>query len=295
MGTPEIAVNSLKEIAKKYNVVAVYSQPDRPAGRGKKLIKPAVKIAAEELSIEVFQPNKLKDDLENLKNLNPDIVVVMAYGQILSQAALNIPKFGCINIHASLLPLYRGAAPIQWAIINGEKETGVTIMKMDKGLDTGDMIYKLSISIEENDNALSLHEKIGDLGAKAIAYALPSILDGTATYEKQPEEYTYAPMLTKEMGQIDWNKTSEEIINQIRGQFIWPISYINDGENVLKIYEAKKADFIGKPGEVLQKSKKLIIATKDGSIEILKIQPPTKKVMDASAFLLGNTIGDFLC
>lgn len=297
MGTPEIAVNSLKELAKNYDVIAVYSQPDRPAGRGKKLIKPAVKIAAENLGIEVFQPESLKkeDNTELLKSLKPDIIVVMAYGQILSKKVLEIPKFGCINIHASLLPFYRGAAPIQWAIINGEKETGVTIMKMDIGLDTGDMIYKLKIQIEEKDNALTLHEKISDLGAKAIIEALPNILNNTAVYEKQPKEFTYAPMLTKEMGEIDWNQNSEDIINKIRGMYIWPVAYTKDSENILKIYEARKANGIGKPGEVIEKEKRLIIGTKNGSIEILKIQPPTKKVMDAKAFLLGNKIGDYLC
>ena len=239
MGTPDFAVPVLEELIKKHDVVAVVSQPDKPKGRGKKLQPTPVKVVAVENNIPVYQPERIKNEefVEILKGIEADVYVVVAYGQILSQEILDIPKYGCINVHGSLLPKYRGAAPIQWAIINGEEKTGVTIMYMVKALDSGDMILKKEIDIDPEDTYETLHDKMAPAGAKALIEALDLIENGNVSAEKQDESRTcYASMITREMGLIDWSKSSKEIKNKVRGFNPVPAAYTNYDDEVIKIF-----------------------------------------------------------
>ena len=242
MGTPDFAVYALKSIIEAgHDVVAVFSQPDKAKGRSKKLVATPVKACALEHDIPVYQPEKLRqqENVDIIKEINPDAIVVAAYGQILPVSILEIPKYGCINIHASLLPKYRGAAPIEWSIIDGEKQTGVTTMYMAKGLDTGDMIDRVVVEIEDDDTGETLHDKLANEGAKLILKTLSDLEAGTATRTAQnDEESCYASMLTKEMGNIDFAKPAKEIERLIRGLIPWPCAYTTiDGKNV-KIYKA---------------------------------------------------------
>lgn len=299
MGTPDFAVESLKKIYESgHNVMAVVSQPDRPAGRSMKLMPTKVKEYAESKGIKVYQPEKIKKDealYETLKALKPDVIVVVAFGQILPQKILDIPKYGSVNVHGSLLPKYRGAAPIQWSIINGDEVTGITTMYMDAGMDTGDMIMKKEVKIEENDTFGTLYEKLKIAGGELIINTLEKIADGIATRTKQPEEYTLAPIIEKTLGNIDWNKTSKEIRNLIRGVNPIPCAYTNIDGQKMKIYVAeytKENKEEALPGTILKADKKdgLIIATKDGALEITEIQMPNSKKMLAKEYLNGHTI-----
>ncbi len=295
MGTPDFAVNALESIIKAgHDVVAVFSQPDKAKGRSKALVATPVKQKALEYDIPVYQPEKARNEesVELIRNINPDAIVVAAYGQILPESILNIPRYGCINIHASLLPKYRGAAPIEWSIINGDKKTGVTTMYMAKGIDTGDIIEKAEIDIEDSDTGASLRSKLAELGATLILSTLTALEKGTATRTKQIEsESTHVSMLNKEMGKIDFTKSAEEIERLMRGLNPWPCAYTTiDGKSV-KLFRAVVVDKEGVPGQIIEVNKKdFVIACGSKALLIKNLQPEGKKPMDTVAFLNGNKI-----
>lgn len=297
MGTPEFAVPSLEMLIKNHEVCAVVTQPDRPKGRGKKMLFPVIKEKAIEYNIPVLQPEKVKEEefIEILKKYNADIIVVVAFGQILPEKILNLPKYGCVNVHGSLLPKLRGAAPIQWAVINGEKETGVTTMFMSKGLDCGDMLLKTVMPIDESETYGSLHDRMSIIGAQTLKETLDKISNGTI--ERTPQdnsEATFAPMITKELGHIDWSKTSKQIINLIRGLNPKPIAYSNyDNETVFKIWNAEtvELDSTAMHGEIIEIRKDgFVVKTGDGAINIKEIQATGSKKMEASAYMRGHRI-----
>src|SRR5699024_7644132 len=243
MGTPDIATGCLQKlIDEKYDLIGVVTQPDKPQNRGKKLGMPPVKELALKYDIPVYQPIKARDEefVKTLKELNPDIIVVVAFGQILPKSILDIPKFGCINVHVSLLPKYRGAAPINWVIINGEEKTGVTTMYMDEGLDTGDMILTEEFDLDDEITAGELHDKMKDIGADVLIETLKQIEKGCAPRIPQNhEEFTYAPMMNKALGQIDWSKSAREIHNLVRGVNPWPSAYTNYEGSTMKIWKTE--------------------------------------------------------
>ncbi|MBR5479616.1 MAG: methionyl-tRNA formyltransferase [Clostridia bacterium] len=246
MGTPDFAVPSLEALIRAgHDVCAVFSQPDRPSGRGMKLLPPAVKVAAMEHNIPVYQPTKLKNDalLPLLDEYKPDVIAVVAYGRILPKYILDYPKYGCINVHGSLLPKYRGAAPIQWAVLNGDEKSGVCTMYMDEGLDTGDIIERVETPIGEDETAESLFDRLSIIGAETLVSTLKLLEEGTAIRTKQDEmDATYARMLTREDGKIDWTKSSREVCNIIRGSYSWPIAYTVLNDVKIKIYHAQKGN-----------------------------------------------------
>lgn len=296
MGTPEFAVPCLERLVfDGYDVVGVFTQPDKPKGRGHKMQFPPVKEKAAEFNIPVFQPTKMKDGTAYgiLKELDPELIIVVAYGKIIPQDILDLPKYGCVNIHASLLPRYRGAAPIQWCVLNGEKKSGVTSMQMDSGLDTGDMLIKAETEIGENMTAGELHDKLSKLGAEVMSQTIKKIIDGTLEREKQDDLLSnYAPMLSKELCPVDWSKSADEIHNQVRGLSPWPIATsVLNGE----IYKLHKTEKIGKtkgePGEIVSTQGGLTVACGDGNgVRILMIQAPGKKAMGCADFLRGHKI-----
>ncbi len=296
MGTPDFAVGALESIIKAgHEVVLVVTQPDKPKGRGKEMQMTPVKKCALEHDIPVFQPVKIKEAeaVEYLRTFEADIFVVAAFGQILSSEILHMPKFGCVNIHASLLPMYRGAAPIQAVIINKEKETGVTIMQMDEGLDTGDMLMKEVMPIAEDETGESLHDKLSILGADMIVRALTAIEEGTLKPEHQTGETCYASMLKKEMGCIDWRKSADDIEHLVRGLYPWPGTYTFLNGKIMKICWVALSDVPvnGEPGEVCEVTKEsLIVNTGEGTLEIRELQPEGKKRMTVHDFLLGNKL-----
>ncbi len=296
MGTPDFAVNTLEEIINAgHTVKAVITQPDKPKGRGKAMQYTPVKEKALEHNIEVYQPIKVREEefVNILKDINPDVIVVVAFGQILPESILNIPKYGCINVHASLLPKYRGAAPIQWAVIDGEKVSGVTTMYMAKGLDTGDMIDKVELVLDEKETGGSLHDKLAEEGAKLLVTTLKRLENNTATRTVQNDEDScYAKMLDKGMGLIDFNKSAVEIERLIRGLNPWPSAYTRFNDKTLKIYEADVIDETkGEIGSVWAVDKKsFTVACKEGSLRIKNLQLEGKKRMDTSAFLLGYKV-----
>jgi len=305
MGTPEFAVSILSKLMGRHYIAYAITQPDRPKGRKKTLTPPPVKEFALKSGIEVLQPERIKDkdfiaSLE-IKASAADVFVVAAYGQILPEALLNMPKFGCINVHASLLPKYRGTAPVQRAIINGERVTGITIMKMDKGIDTGDIILQSEIKIEDSDTGGSLLEKMSVLGAAALIEALEQIENNTAVYTPQDNaRATYAPMITKQTGLIDFNKTAEEISDLIRGLMPLSPAYTVYKNRELKILNAKITKDIkdGKPGEILEINKDgIVVKTLDYNIIIKDVLPEAGKKMDAAAFTRGRGVraGERLC
>lgn len=297
MGTPDFAVLCLEQmIADGHEIVGVVSQPDKPKGRGHKLMPPPVKTCAAEHGIAVYQPLSLKDQalLPLLKEKNPDLIVVVAYGKLLPGYILDFPRHGCVNVHASLLPKYRGAAPIQWSVICGEAETGVTTMYMERGLDTGDMILKASTRILPTETYGELHDRLAEMGAKLLHQTVAQIEDGTAPREKQDDAASnYAPMITKETGHIDWRAKAQTILNLIRGTNPWPMSYTRYGDEIIKVIRAKDGGAAsGKPGEVLSADKRGIrVACGDGEcIFILELQKKGGKRMDAASFLNGHKI-----
>ena len=296
MGTPDLAVESLKELIKNHNVLAVISQPDKPKGRGKKLVNTPVRQFALDNGIEkIYQPEKIKDEeiIKQLESLNADLFVVVAYGQILSEKVLNIPKYGCINVHGSLLPKYRGAAPIQWSIINGEEKTGVTIMYMEKGLDSGDMILKEEIDIDKKETYKTLHDKMSIVGARALIKAIEFIETGKVDAKKQDHsQATYAPMITKEMGHINWDNTSKDIINLIRGINPMPMAYTIYKDEIFKVSEAEEVlGYDGKIGEIVSIEKEgFVVKTKDTSVIIKEMQAKGGKRMKTSDYLRGHSI-----
>ena len=298
MGTPDFSVPTLEAlVASGHEVVAVVTQPDKPKGRGKEIHMSPVKECALQHNIQVYQPVRARDEafVEEMRALNPDAMVVIAFGQILPKSLLDLPKYGCVNIHASLLPKYRGAAPIQWAVINGDKETGITTMLMDVEMDTGDMLEKTVVKLNPDETGGSLFDKLSEVGARLLIRTLEELEDGTAQFEKQPAESTteYAEMLTKKSGNIDWNKSAAEIECLIRGMNPWPSAYTAWRGKTLKIwaasvYSKKEIDEMAVPGTVVGVTKQaLIVQTGDGVLALEELQPEGKKRMPVDAFLRG--------
>ena len=297
MGTPEFAVPCLQKIIDEgHEVLAVVTQPDKPKGRGKKLAMPPVKELALKYNIDVYQPVKAREDsfVEKLKEINPELIVVVAFGQILPKSILDIPKFGCVNVHASLLPKYRGAAPLNWVIINGEEKTGVTTMYMDVGLDTGDMILKSEIPLDDEITAGELHDKMMVQGAEVLKDTIDLISKGEAPREKQNDEETcYSPIMDKSLGNIDWSKSATDIHNLIRGVNPWPSAYTTYDKQTMKIWKTKVLDKLSEktPGTILSVDKNGIeVSTGDKVLQISEIQMSGKKRMIVSEYIKGNDI-----
>ncbi|HZK01153.1 MAG TPA: methionyl-tRNA formyltransferase [Tissierellaceae bacterium] len=296
-GTPEFAVASLDELYKKgHDISLVISQMDRPRGRGKKLQSTPVKKKAIELGLDVYQPNNInsEESIKKLKEINPDFLIVVAYGQILRKQVLEIPNIETLNVHASLLPKYRGAAPINWSIINGEKMTGVTIMRVEEGLDTGDMISKISTAIDDEDDAISIHDRLSSLGGELLVATLDDIIEGRAVFTPQnDEESSYAPILSREDGRIDWGTNSIEIFNQVRGLKPWPGTFTHYEDQKIKIHKLMVTDkkSLGEPGEIIQVSNDgIYVNTKDKVVIIEELQFPNKRSMKVSEYLAGNKL-----
>lgn len=298
MGTPEFAVPSLKALVDAgHQVCGVFTQPDKPKNRGMKLQAPPVKLLALELGIPVYQPVKLRDGeaLAILKELAPELIVVAAYGKLLPLDILSMPQFGCVNVHSSLLPKYRGAAPINWAILNGEDETGVTIMYMAEGMDTGDILAQRSTPIYIDENAAQLFDRLAVMGAELLTEVVGQIADGTAAATPQDNSLSsHAPMLSREQSPLDWRRTARQLHDQVRGLFPWPAATaILDGIRCKILRTALPNNAVEKAsGTVVQADKKgVVVACGDGkALEILELQPDGKKAMAASAFLMGHPI-----
>lgn len=303
MGTPDFAATHLESLlASKHEVALVVTKQDKPQKRSSKLVFSFVKEVAIKNNIEVAQPEKVSDEtfINRLKEIAPDIIVVVAYGKILTESVLNIPKYGCINVHASLLPKYRGASPIQWSILNGDEKTGITIMQMGVGLDDGDILLSKEIEIDKKETGASLFEKLSVLGSQALILALENIENNTIKRIKQDDsKATYVKMLTKEMGNIDFNQSAIEIERKIRGLNSWPLAFTFINGKRLTIWDANVIDEdfvdeknIGKVTEISKSS--FIIQCKFGKLEILSVQLSGKKRMNVADFLNGNTlkIGD---
>lgn len=301
MGTPEFAKPSLAALIQKENVIAVYTQPDRPKGRGQKSIPSVIKEIALKNEIPCFQPETLKDEsvLKQISSLAPDLIVVVAYGLFLPTKILSIPKYKVLNVHPSLLPKYRGAAPMQWALINGDSKTGVTILYMSSKMDAGDILLQKDIPILEEDNFESLQKKLSQLGAELLLRVIEGLKKDTITAKSQIETaVTLAPKLTKEIGCIDWNNPSRSIFNLIRGVTPWPGAHTKIDHTLLKIHSAKVVleDFQGKPGRIHSLEKEgIVVETPKGCLLLTEVQKPNKRKMHASEFLRGQplTIGSF--
>ncbi len=309
MGTPDFARGSLEAIYQAgHKIIGVVTNPDRPKGRGMKLLPSEVKEFALEKGLKIYQPVKIKKNeefIEEIRRLNPDVICVVAYGKLLPKKILDIPRYGCINVHASLLPKYRGAAPIQWAVLNGDKKTGVTTMYMDIGMDTGDVILKEEVEIGEEETTGELWDRLTKIGGELLVKTLQQVEKGVAPREKQGEEFTIAPMLSKEMAKIDWtSKTAQEIknlvrgLNPIMGAFtylngkkvkFWKVAVATDEEII-----AENMDFL-RNGTVLVSDSRdgLFIKTKEGILKVLEIQGENAKRMSIQDFLRGNTIEEF--
>ena len=309
MGTPDFAEESLRSLVEaNYEVIGVVTNPDKPKGRGMKMLASPVKEYAQNKGLKIYQPEKIRKNIEfieEIKNLNPDVICVVAYGKILPKEILEIPKLGCINVHGSLLPKYRGAAPIQWAVLNGDKKTGVTTMYMDEGMDTGDMILKEEVEIGEDETTGELWQKLSKTGGKLLVKTLKEIENGTAPRQKQSNDYTIAPMLSKEMAKIDWNKkTVQEIKNLVRGlnpimgayTFLngkkikfWKVDLAKEDEIM-----AENLNFLGNGVVLLSDSKEgLYIKAKGGILKVLEIQGENAKRMSIYDYLRGNPINEF--
>jgi methionyl-tRNA formyltransferase len=292
MGSPDFAAISLRAIAQKFNVVGVISQPDRRAGRGKKLISPPVKILADELDIPTIQPHRIRDEeaMDALRRFAPDLIVVAAYGQILRPELLALPRYGCVNVHGSLLPRWRGAAPIQAAILAGDAETGITIMLMDEGIDTGDMLSKRALPIADDDTTETLFNRLAPLGAELLVETLPKYISGEIKPQPQPEkDASYAKMLKKADGELDFSKTAVELERQIRAFSPWPSSFFEWEGKRVKVHRTKvdtrKSLGIGKQVQIEGAP---AIGTSEGILILEQIQPAGKKRMDGKSFLAGG-------
>ncbi len=305
MGTPDFAAVSLKKLAaSEHNILGVFTQPDKPVGRKRVLTPPDVKVAALELGLPVYQPESVKGEetLNILKDLSPDVIVVVAYGKILPESILNLPEYGCVNVHASLLPRHRGASPIQWSIVCGDKVTGVTTMQMDKGMDTGDILMISQEEINDTDTADILFDRLAVKGADLALETLKGLENGTITPVRQNEaEATYAPIISKGMGEIDFNKTAQEINCLIRGLNPWPVAYtrVKEGKT-LKVYGAdvcESGEKTAAPGTVVNCNKCLMVACGKGTaLKLLDVQLEGRNRMPAEVLLNGYKIakGDIL-
>ncbi|MBR5667834.1 MAG: methionyl-tRNA formyltransferase [Lachnospiraceae bacterium] len=295
MGTPDIAAVILERLIKEpYEIVLAVTQPDRPKGRGHEMAFSPVKETALKHGIPVFQPEKLRNPeaVAEIEKAKPDMIVVAAFGQILPKSVLSLPKYGCINVHASLLPAYRGAAPIQWAILDGQKETGVTIMYMNEGLDTGDILLQKAIPIADDETGGSLHDRLAELGAEALTEALPKILDGSLKPVPQGEMTTpYAKQLTKEIGKLDFTQPAELLERYVRGLNPWPGTYTFLNGKLLKIWKADVTELskdAGEPGSITDiNAETFTFVTADGGLRILELQPEGKRRMKTAEFLRG--------
>ena len=294
LGTPQFAVPSLEALAAaSHEVLAVYTQPDRPKGRGGQQAASPVKNAALQLSLPVFQPERIRrpESIEHLSSLRPDVMVVVGYGQIIPQAIIDIPRYGILNVHASLLPKYRGAAPVQWAIARGEKETGVTIMRIDAGLDTGDMLLKWKMSIGPDERAPEVAARLAVAGASLLIDALTQIEAGTAVYVPQKhEDASYAPILKKENGHIDWSRSADSIYNRMRGFDPWPGAYSTFRAKTVNLIGAKphSSQMTGPPGSLRAEKRRLFAnCGENTALEVLELQPEGKRRMSAADFLNG--------
>jgi methionyl-tRNA formyltransferase len=294
MGSPEFALPSLAACIARHQVVLAVAQPDKPAGRGKELTRPPVALAADAAGIEVYQPRSARppEVAERLRATGAELAVVVAYGKILPKAVLEAFPRGCVNVHGSLLPAYRGAAPVQWAVIHGERETGVTIMKLDEGMDTGPMLLKRRLAIGEDETAGQLAARMAAVGAEALVEALAAIEAGTAVAEAQDStRASYAPMLDKTHGQVDWARTAEEVRNLVRGVDPWPGATTTLGGEPLKLFGAARADGQGDPGAVLSVAADgAVIATGDGAVRIAELQAPGKRRMSAAELARGRKL-----
>lgn len=296
-GSPDFAVPCLEVLHEISEVAAVISQPDRPAGRGLAMRPPAVKQRALELGLDVWQPKKVRtpDFAEQLRELGADVGVVVAYGRILPRAVLEAPRTGCVNVHASLLPRWRGAAPIQWSIVNGDPETGVTLMQMDEGMDTGPILATATTVIERDDDAASLSERLSRLGAELLREELPRYVAGELTPTPQDDAYsTMAPLLRKAHGRIDWTKPSREVHNQIRGMNPWPGAHTTLAGRRIKIHRAQFSTLdpeAAVPGQVTALDPEgILVACADGTIELQELQESGRNRVDARAFISGRGI-----
>lgn len=296
MGTPDFAVDCLDILVENgHDVVGVFSQPDKPQGRKQIMTPPAVKARALELGLDVYQPVSFKDSeaAELLEKLAPELIVVVAYGKLIPQRVLDIPKYGCINVHASLLPKLRGAAPIQWSVINGEKETGVTTMQLDAGLDTGDILLVKKTEIEPNETSGELFDRLKVLGAELLIETINAILNGTLNPIKQDDsQSTYASMLDKKLSPVDWTKTAQQVHDHIRGLEPWPVATTVINEKIVKLYGSRLAGTYNKQaGEVVKADNELIVCCGDGNaVSITQIQAQGKNKLNAADFLRGFKI-----
>jgi methionyl-tRNA formyltransferase len=295
MGSPEFALPALRLLAESYPVVGVFTQPDRPKGRGRNLAPPPVKILANDLDLPVFQYQSMRETeaMEVLRRLHPELIVVAAFGQILKQEVLDLPRYGCINVHASLLPRWRGAAPIQAAILNGDDKTGATIMRMDAGVDTGPILSQRPLLIRPDDTAGALSERLAQAGAELLIETLPGYIEGKIeprvqeTFEVEP---TYAPMLKKEDGLLDFSRSAKDLERQVRAFNPWPGAYFIWLGNILKIHRARPIeaeDSSIPPGKTLISNDLPAVSANPGVLLLEEVQPPGKKPMEGSAFLLG--------
>lgn len=293
MGTPDFAVKSLEQLINDgHNVQAVYTKADAPKGRKMVLTPSDVKVCALSHNLEVFTPNTLKDEAEaeRLKALNPDLIVVVAYGKLLPKSVLEIPKYGCVNVHGSILPKWRGAAPIQWTVLSGDEYGGVTTMYMNEGLDTGDIIFTKKVKVGENETSGELFDRLCVDGAELLSETISAIEAGTAPRIPQnDDEATYASMLSKEISEIDWNKTAFEVHNKVRGLSPWPSAQTKLFGKRVKILETKLSENSGEAGKVISVNP-LTVACAEGSVEILRLQCEGKRAMDSADYLKGHSI-----
>jgi methionyl-tRNA formyltransferase len=295
-GTPEFAIPSLRALLEaNEDLVGIISQPDRPKGRGHRLSPPAVKEYAIEKGLHVIQPHDIKAPLfiEELYRLKPELIVVVAFGKIIPLSILQIPPHGCINVHASLLPKYRGAAPIQWALINGEKRTGITTMMLDEGLDTGDILLQKEMEISDNDTAHTLSMKLSELGAALLLETVDQLKDGSIKPSHQTGAHSFAPPLKKEHGRIDWSRPAQNIINLIRAMYPWPgaYSYLNEEKVTITKALLVRPDIKGSPGKIVNISDNgLLVETGIGILSILEVKPEGKRLMSSDAFIQGRRV-----
>lgn len=299
MGTAELSCASLEKLARepKYEIAAVVTQPDKPGGRELKLQPPPVKVLAQKLALPVLQPLKAREEnfISELRAIGPDLIVVAAYGHILPPAILDLPRFGSLNVHTSLLPKYRGAAPIQWAIANGETETGVTIMKMDAGMDTGGILSQKSTPILPEDDSAGLHDRLARLGAELLMETIPRYVAGTLSPKPQSEGFSYAPKIKKEDGHVDWKLPAQTILNRLRAFTPWPgaFTFLPDKPkpHLLKIWKAEVVEAAGTPGEILSMDEKgIVIACGKSVLRVLELQREGGRRMTAREFLTGHPL-----